>query len=543
MNFKKILKVNRDALVTSNKDFKAIFEIMFSHPDCTLCEEDKDGVILKHTYGEVYSLILSAASSLNEKIGCKGAYVALECDNSLEWIVAFWAILISGNKPYLVNTRYPADLTDSIIKTLNIEYCLCAQSSDLSVIAIDISSLKSDRECSLNNMADEIAFSSSATSMNEVVCFYSGNQVAEQILNFESIVKKCPRIIKHYKGQLKLLAFLPFYHVFGLFAVFFWYCFFGRTLVFLTDYSAESILKTCRDHKVTHIFAVPLLWHKVEQSLLAQIKEVGKEKSFAIMTRLSTTLQNLAPSLTIDIAKLLFKKVNRSLFGQSVNFCISGGSYLRSSAASIINSLGYSLHNGYGMSEIGITSVDLRSKPKHLNALSVGQPFDSVEYKVENGVLLVKGSSLCTKKIVNGKVLTVKGWFNTDDNFTESKGYYYIFGRQSDIVIGDNGENINPDRVEQQFNLEGAKAFSVLGLEGEKGEVLSLVVQVGDNVDLSKIKAQLTEQNQGLPRFSSVRNFYYTTDALSSEDFKISRKQIIQKIKSGQIKINPFDKL
>ena len=101
MNFKKILKSNKNALINSKKDFKAIFEIMFSYPDCILCEEGNE----KHTYGEAYNMILSAAQSLKEQIGIKDEFVALECENSLNWIVGVWAILISGNKPYLVNTR------------------------------------------------------------------------------------------------------------------------------------------------------------------------------------------------------------------------------------------------------------------------------------------------------------------------------------------------------------------------------------------------------------------------------------------------------
>lgn len=540
MNFKKILKGNKKALINSKKDFKAIFEIMFSHPDCILCEEGNK----KHTYGEAYDMILSAADSLKKQIGIKGEFVALECENSLNWIVGFWAILISGNKPYLVNTRYPANLTNSIIKSLNIKYSLCVGESKLSATPIDILALKSDKTCSLDDMADEIAFSSSATSMNEVVCFYSGSQVAEQILNFEAIVKECPQIIRHYKGELKLLAFLPFYHIFGLFAVYFWFCFFGRTLVFLTDYSADTILKTCRDHNVTHIFAVPMLWHKIEQKVLSAIKEKGTETTFGIMAGLFTALQNIAPTFS-GVTKMAFGKINRHLFGQSVQFCISGGSYLRVGAARLINSLGYSLHNGYGASEIGITSVDLRLKPRHLNSVSIGKPFDSVEYKIDdNGVLWVKGTSLCTKKMINGKTIQVDGWFNTDDNLTEIDGYYFICGRQSDIVIGDNGENINPDRIEEHFNVEGAKAISVLGLQSEKGEVLSLIVQIENDCDLSQIKNQLLRQNALLPNVTAVKKFYFTNDSLAdSGDIKTSRKQIAKKIKSGQITLTNFDRI
>ena len=96
---------------------------------------------------------------------------------------------MSGNKPYLVNLRYPHSLTDSILKTLDIKYTLCLKESALSPEAITLDCLATDSPAVPNDIFEnELAFSSSATSMNEVVCFYSGEQIAEQILNFKEII-------------------------------------------------------------------------------------------------------------------------------------------------------------------------------------------------------------------------------------------------------------------------------------------------------------------------------------------------------------------
>ena len=534
MQFSEILKRNRDALVASKKDFKAIFEISFSLSHCVLWEEDTPNGIVKHTYGEARETILRAATALKERLGCKGCYVALEAENSFLWIVGFWAILISGNKPYLVNTRYPASLLEGIANSLNIKFVLCVGDSHLNCEKIQIADLKSDTPCDLDLMADEIAFSSSATSMNEVICFYSGKQVAEQILNFEEIVKQCPQIVKHYKGQLKHLAFLPFYHIFGLFAVYFWFTFFGRTLVFLTDYSAEAVLQTCRRHKITHLFAVPKLWHTIERALNQRFKD---KKWFFRLVGLSTAMQNVLPCTT-PLMRRLFGFVNGRLFGSSMTFCISGGSYLKGSAAKLINGLGYSLHNGYGMSEIGIAAVDLRMKPKCLNEASIGRPFKSVEFDIRDGGLWVKGSSLCSKKSVNGLLTEVDGWFYTEDNVTKKDGYYHLLGRTSDIVIGDNGENINPDYIEQQFCID--EPFAVLGLRGDRGEELAMLVQA-EPCRLDEIKRRLLEQNALLPPIMAVRRFYFTTQSIDAEGkIKSSRRQLASRIEKGELNITEF---
>lgn len=547
-NLKEYIRYNEAALKNSSKDFKSIFEIMFRKSDNVLCESNDGFRIKKQTYGEIRNMINTAAGALYKKIGASGSYVALELDNSAEWIIAFWAILMSGNKPYLVNMRYPASLSNSILKTLGIRYTVCDKASGLDTEAIDVSSLLNNADaCPDDIFQNEIAFSSSATSMNEVVCFYSGYEVAEEILNFKSIIKQGPRITKHYKGSLKQLAFLPFYHVFGLFAVYFWFTFFGRTLVFLRDYSADTILKTCRRHEVTHIFAVPMLWHTIEKQVLSAVKEKGekKQKKFNTGLKLMTKLQNVCPSLGAEVAKRMMSEVTDQLFGKSVMFCISGGSYLRESAIQMMNGIGYCLHNGYGMSEVGITSVELRKKPKYRNLNSIGKPFDSVEYKIdENGILHIKGSSLCRQKLINGEMTAIDGWFDTGDKMCEKDGHYYIMGRQGDVVIGENGENINPDTVEQNFNIADAISLCVLGLKEDNGEELSIVVQINPYLtgkQLDTIRNEIYSVNDTLPKTTAIKRFYFTYDALCPPTaIKVGRKQLIKKIESGEVKLTAF---
>lgn len=548
-NLKQIIRYNRDALLASPKDLHAIFNIMFHTENNILCEGNDGFRTYRYTYGEMRQRVEKAAAGLYARIGATHQYIALEMDNCPEWIVAFWAILMSGNKPYLVNLRYPHTLTDAILKTLDIKYTLCLDESALTPTAIPIHEIaEADGTVPAEVFEDELAFSSSATSMNEVVCFYSGAQIAEQILNFKAIVKENPRIAKHYKGSLKQLAFLPFYHVFGLFAVYFWFTFFGRTLVFLRDYSADTILKTCRRHAVTHIFAVPMLWHTVEKQVLATVREQGeaKQKKFQTGLTLATRLQNIFPTFGPEIAKWLLREVTDRLFGRSVLFCINGGSYLRDSAMELFNGIGYSMHNGYGMSEIGITSVELRKKPKYRNQNSIGRPFTSVEYRLdEAGILWVRGASLCTRKLINGEEHRLEGWFNTCDNMKCEDDHYFILGRQGDMVIGENGENINPDMIEKLFHVGGAKMLSVLGLDGETGQELSMIVQVdrfATEAQIAQIKTEVYAINQTLSHTTAIRKFYFTFEELAPPTaVKVGRAGVLLKLENKEITLIPFE--
>lgn len=542
-----LIEKNSSELSNSNKTFEDIYEIMFRSSDRVLAEYNDGFRIYRLTYTEVRTSIEKVSAALYERIGATHGFVGIEMENCVEWIEAFWAILRSGNKPYLINCRHTTSLSNGIIKTLGIKYVVGLKPTELDAEYIDFKSLTGGSPDFKGEFENEIALSSSATSMKEKICFYTGTEISNQILNAKSILSTRSQLASHYHGSLKQLAFLPFYHVFGLTAVYFWFTFFGRTLVFLRDLSGDTILKTCRKHEVTHVFAVPLLWHSIEKQVLKQVAENGekKQKKFERGLRLCTALQNVFPFLGARLSMRIMSEVTDQLFGKSIRFCISGGSYIRDSALKLFNGLGYPLHNGFGMTEIGITSVELRSRPKYRNLNSIGKPFESVEYKIsEKGTLLVKGESVSKRMTVEGLSVTNDGWFDTGDVMYCKDGYYYIQGRMSDTVIGENGENINPDIVEQYFTLNDVENFSVLGLGDKENEKLSIVVQVNryfPQARLLEIANKAYADAAVLPMTMQIRDFYFTFDDVAPKTaVKIGRKYLKDAIASGNVTLIPF---
>jgi acyl carrier protein len=215
----------------------------------------------------------------------------------------------------------------------------------------------------------------------------------------------------------------------------------------------------------------------------------------------------------------------------------------------LFNGIGYALHNGYGMSEIGITSVELRDKPKERNCNSVGRPMKSVEYRIsEHGTLQVRGQSTCKAVMVNGRYQPMDEWFETGDVMEcDDNGFYYIKGRMGDVVIGENGENINPDVLEQNFQLSDAISFSILGLVGEKGkeqEVLSMIVCIHKYLPADRILRMMEyiyEENEKLPMVSRIRQFYFTYDELApATAIKVGRKYVLRGLENGTIHLIDF---
>lgn len=553
---RKYIAYNINELNNSDKTLKDVYRIMFRDNGLNIAETEENYRVRRYSYAEIKDLIEKAAGEIYSRIGASRDYVALEMENCVEWLVAFWAILKSGNKPFLVNCRHTTELSEGIIKSLNIKTIIGVGSTKLTGDFVDFTEIYNlirtpdyvAKACPDDGFEDELAISTSATSMHQSICFYGGSEISQQILDAEKIVEECPRMASMYNGSIKQLAFLPFYHIFGLFAVFFWFAFFGRTFVFLKNYSPDTIAHACRRHEVTHIFAVPVLWHTVEKKILKEVAKypVRRQKTFYLGLKLCTAIQNVMPYLGARLSKYIMGEVVDSVFGPSIQFCISGGSYVMDSTLKLFNGLGYPLHNGYGMSEIGITSVELRKRPHDRNKNSVGHPFESIEYRIsDDGLLEVKGTSISRKVMIDGVVQERDEWFKTMDAVTKDGNYYFIKGRAKDIIIGDNGENINPDLTEKIFDIPCAKNYACVGLRKNEGEVLSLIVQISEKTtveEATEIYKSVMAKNDSLPNSMRVRQFFFTTNPImASSAIKVSRPYLLKGIYEGNIKLTKMN--
>lgn len=99
-------------------------------------------------------------------------------------------------------------------------------------------------------------------------------------------------------------------------------------------------------------------------------------------------------------------------------FCISGGGFLQPQAAELMNGLGYGMHNGYGMTETGILSVELSRRAKWRLSGGVGEPLQALSggWRIaEDGVLELRSPLLYTAMLENGVRVPrdPEAWFRT----------------------------------------------------------------------------------------------------------------------------------
>jgi long-chain acyl-CoA synthetase len=256
------------------------------------------------------------------------------------------------------------------------------------------------------------------------------------------------------------LALLPFHHSYPLMVTLLVPLNLGATVVFLNRLSSEELLKALREHKITILVGVPRLYQLLHTRLMERVQA-------SLLGRL---LFRLSPYMNKSLRKLFFKKVHTA-FGGRLKYMVSGGAKLPPDVALDLEKLGFTVLEGYGLTETSpIVSFNPPDRPK---LGSVGLPIEEVHVKIaEDGEVLVRGVNVMQgyyKKPEETAKAFKEGWLLTGDlGYMDSEGYLYITGRKKEIIVLAGGKNVNPEELESLIlkTSRGIKEVAVLEVDG-----------------------------------------------------------------------------
>ena len=519
---------------------ESLYAYMFAEAENTMFEVTDGYRVKKTTYAEARAHIEAVAPTLQKTLQGipAGSTVGLYAQNSPAWITCFWAVLKCGYNILLMNTRLPDAVLESVIADHGIA-AVISDSRSFSVPTYTVAEVdtESGEACKPVPFGEEVTFMSSGTSEQVKLCTYGGESFYHQVCDSLEILKHCPSIGHHYEGELKHLMLLPLCHVFGFIAVYLWFGFFSRTFVFPKDLDPATVQNTVKKHKVTHIFAVPMVWEAVHKAATRKIAGRG-DKTYRKFQKAIRLVNKLGKSGDL-LARKALREVREGLFGDSIQFLISGGSHISAETLAFFNGIGYHLANGYGMTELGITSVEFSDKRKILNTASIGAPFHTTEYRVSgDGELLVKSKTRAAR-ITQGDTTTetdFDAWFATGDLAEEKGGRYFIKGRRDDLLIGPDGENINPVLAESGIAVKGVEQVCLFkAITGE----ITLLASLGGGYSaegLRTIHAELTRALSAVKLERAVNRVLMTYEPLlRGGEIKLSRSRIAKAVASGEI--------
>ena len=507
---------------------------------------------IKHyKYQKMDQNVRRFASYIKKRVKAEeNSRIILKMSNSPSWGEVFWAILMSGYVPLLIDAKLPRENAENLAK----------QSKAVAIISDDnheysISKVRADNilQCDDNGVvnakwANEVIFSSSGTTGDAKLMVFNGENFVHQICCSLDMGKESTDIMYSKKcGKVKILAMIPFHHIFGFVAVFLWYTFYGKILVFPKSNTPTDLLSICQKVGITHVYSVPLFWDSLALSASRKFALQSEEKQALLEKMIKFNLKEIDnKEAGFAASPLVNNKVKANILGKHVKFCISGGGYLSNETLRTINGLGYPLYNGYGMTEIGVTSVELSNDVKVRLCSRIGHPLHAVEYKInDNNELLVKSPTIHIREIIAGEEKVTKldnGYFHTGDIVSKEEDGYLIKGRMKDVIINANGENIFPDELEIFFKgLPFVNNLSVLGVVSKDKalhEDIVLVLEVDDKATEEGLK-DLEKQVKDikLPHDTKIDLIYLAKNRLPmANNMKVKRFVIKKEIENGSNK-------
>ncbi len=160
-----------------------------------------------------------------------------------------------------------------------------------------------------------------------------------------------------------------------------------------------------------------------------------------------------------------------------LRFFISGGAPCSGALGARVRSAGYTLREGYGLTECGPNCFAISSEESANNPGKVGRPVPYLEMRLvdENlvdvsdgdaGELLLRGPQMFAGYLHDpdrtSEALSPGGWLRTGDfAMRDEKGLYSICGRRKEMYIS-GGENVFPGEVESALTGHPAIAEAVV---------------------------------------------------------------------------------
>ncbi len=485
----------------------------------------------------------------------KNSKIILKVGNNPHWGEAFYAISMAGYVPVLLDARLSKDNTINMAKQSQAVAIISDDLYEYDIKKLSLDDLRREKKPNPTfkpEWANEVLFCSSGTTGDAKLMVFNGQNLCHQILSSLKLPEETKTLMYPKKmGELNILAMIPFHHIFGFVAVFLWFTYYGKNLLYPASNATNDLLSICQKGDVTHVFSVPLLWDSLAQSVQRQVDMMGEEYQEMLSHIIAWNVGESQEPLSLK-EKIMIKMLQRKLLGRKVKYCISGGGYLSEKTSRFINGLYYPLYNGYGMTEVGVTSVELSPDVKTRLIGAIGKPLNGVTYKIvssnpktpNRGELCIKSGVVHIREIIGGvekdAALDEEGYFHSGD-IAEilDDGRVMIKGRIKDIIINSDGENIFPDELEVYFKkIPHVTNLCILGVSKKqsKDEDIVLVLEIDNSItdeEFQGLGKMIKEIEANLPKKVKLDNVFVAKGKLPiANNMKVKRFVIKEALES-----------
>ncbi|HYR78209.1 MAG TPA: AMP-binding protein [Pyrinomonadaceae bacterium] len=351
-----------------------------------------------------------------------------------------------------------------------------------------------------------------------------------------------------------VLSVLPLHHTFEFSTGFLTPLSRGAQITYLPELTSEHLVKAIKNGHVTGMVGVPALWELLHRRIKNRLHERGKwvGETADLLMKFNAWLRDQTP---LNFGQLLFYPIHEGMGGR-IRYFISGGSALNDKVQRDFQGLGFTILEGYGLTEASPVLTVTRPENRML-AGTVGKSLPGVEVRISDpdlsgvGEVIARGPNVMLGYFGNEEATRealVDRWLYTGDlGRIDDEGNLYLVGRSKEIIVDTNGKNVYPDEVEEVYqDSPYIKELSVIGLPDGIGEKVACIVVPDPEYDIAlsraelrrKIEEHFREVSAQLPYYKRVKVMHFTDEELPrTATRKVKRREVlnlIQQIEDGE---------
>lgn len=487
--------------------------------------------------------------------------VPLFATAGLHWIIAAVAIMRVGAVPLPIDVQLDDETLRHILTDSGSRRTLCSSDRRKQLEALDVKDLEL---LPLNELAESNSETAvddswlSAEPADTVVLFYTSGTTAKPKgvpLSHANLAYQVNTIIgeRVVTDADRVLLPLPLHHVYPFVIGILTPLALGLPIILPEALTGPQIIRAMREGRATVLIGVPRLYQALVSGILSRVATRAVGARLLFNARFATS-HFLRKYLHVRVGRILSRPLHAQL-GGSLRMIASGGALLEPELSLQLETLGWEVGIGYGLTE---TSPLLTVNPPGKARLdTVGRSVEGTELRIEQvetdqrngrrsdakhspGEILASGPGVFSGYLhlpeLSRKAFTADGWFRTGDlGYLDRDNYLHIVGRVSTMIKTQGGEKVQPEDLEKLYQEN--EAVREIGILEDKGRIVALVVPKTSlhakpqhpGSQREAIKRALEVASRRLPSYQRITDFAITLEPLPRTRLgKIRRQELIE---------------
>ncbi len=485
----------------------------------------------------------------------RGQRVVVFAENREAWAYAFFSIWAQGaiavpvdasntaeDLAYIINDCTPAAawVSRKRLDTMNEALSQCGHKPKVALMDdYEVAELTDQQPAKIDYKDEDTA----------VIIYTSGTTGSPKgvMLSFKNLMVNLRAVsedVPVFNPDRRTLTLLPLHHILPLMGTLVMPIVIGGGIAMCPTLNGPDIMDMLCRGKVSIMVGVPRLW----QTIFMGVK---KKLDAHFITRFLFWLCGKVDNE--KFSRRIFNAVHQKMGGH-VTYMVSGGAALDKEIGYGLKTLGFTVLEGYGMTEFG--PMVCFTRPGDVIPGCAGKALSVVDIKVENGELCAKGPNVMqgyyNRPEETSAVMDADGYLHTGDlGHVDEQGHVFITGRTKEIIVLSNGKNVQPAEIE--FKLEKFDAMVKEAAVVQDGDMLCAIIvpqkEWAKGMSDEQMEADLKEMvlrpyNLETENYKKLmRLFVYCDDLPRTKLGKLQRfklKEILQSGSHRQTKRTPI---